>query len=190
MTMKTVSVLFVADDSIYKTMPECDCYDMARDARNYAGTLPVIAHPPCRTWSCLKHFATAAPADEHALGPWAVEQVRRCGGVLEHPAGSSLFAECGCGAAGDVGFVVAVNQFDWGHRASKPTKLYVVGCSLAELPQAPLRLAYPTHCISQSHGARIGNRIFKPRVSNRERSATPPAFARWLVELAGKCATA
>lgn len=185
-SLDSLVVLFVRDQSIYKAMG-LDCYDRRRNALTFAGTGPVIAHPPCRTWGNLRTVATRAPADEHALGPWAVDQVRRCGGVLEHPAGSTLFEHCGCGAAGDCGFVLTVDQFHWGHRCAKPTRLYVVGCSPADVPPIPHRAGTPTHCISQGHGVRIGHPLFKSRVPQWEREATPPAFAAWLVELARRC---
>ena len=51
----------------------------------------------------------------------------------------------------------------------------------------PHRAGTPTHCISQGHGVRIGHPLFKSRVPQWEREATPPAFAEWLVELARKC---
>jgi len=178
-------VLFVRDQSIYKVMG-LDCYDRQRDARTFAGHGPVIAHPPCRTWGALRHRVPKRPA-EHALGPWAVEQVRRCGGVLEHPKRSTLFEHCGCGSTGDVGFVLTVDQYHWGHRAAKPTRLYVVGCEPADVPAMPHREGEPTHCITQGHGVRIGHPRFKSRVPQWEREATPPAFAAWLVELARRC---
>jgi hypothetical protein len=188
--MANVACLFVRQKSIYKMLPECDAYDINRDAQSYAGTLPVIAHPPCRTWGSLRFVVTAAPETEHDLGPWAVEQVRRCGGVLEHPKGSTLFAHCGCpdvGAGKDEfgGFTILVDQFHWGHRAAKPTRLYIVGTD--SVPAQPHREGEPTHCISQGHGVRIGHPKFKSRVPQWEREATPPAFARWLVEIAASC---
>lgn len=77
--MQTVAVLFARSDSNYKTMPGCDVYDIDRDARTFAGGLPVIGHPPCRAWGRLRQFAKVRP-DEKALAPWAVEQVRAWGG--------------------------------------------------------------------------------------------------------------
>jgi hypothetical protein len=97
-----------------------DCWDESRDARLYDGPHPVVAHPPCRHWGQLAHMAHVGcsacdwtgPAayhnghhvngegDEQCEGDQAsdrdcairaVEQVRRFGGVLEHPAGSRLF---------------------------------------------------------------------------------------------------
>ena len=183
-----VSVLFLTDQSVYKTLPGCDCWDKKRDARRYAGNNVVIAHPPCRTWGNLKTVATKAPPDEHALGNFAVEQVRRCGGVLEHPAGSTLFEECGCGKDGDAGWLLEVDQYHWGHVAAQPTKLYIVGCSSENVPPIPHREGTPAKCITQGHGVRIGHPLFKSRATQYEREATPPAFARWLVELARRCA--
>lgn len=89
-----VAALFVRADSIYKTMPGVDAWDIERDARKWPGGCPVVAHPPCRAWGRLRQFAKPRP-DEKDLAPWAVEKVRRWGGVLEHPANSSLWIACG-----------------------------------------------------------------------------------------------
>ncbi|HRQ88093.1 MAG TPA: hypothetical protein PLA50_04805 [Bacteroidia bacterium] len=184
-----VSVLFCCDLSPYKLLPGVDVWDRKRDARRFVGAGPVIAHPPCRTWGRLRTVATRAPEDEHDLGPWAVEQVRRCGGVLEHPAGSTLFRECGCGADGDAGWIAEVDQWHWGHACGKPTKLYIVGCEPGEMPPMPRREGVPDRCISQGKGIRLGHPKFRSRVTQWEREATPPAFAAWLVDLASRCRT-
>ena len=189
MNERPIASLFVRGDSIYKALPNVDCYDIDRDARTWLGGCPVIAHPPCRTWGCLKAFAKAPP-DEHALGPWAVEQVRKWGGVVEHPLGSGLFRECGCARPGGLtdqwgGMTIEVDQFHWGHRARKRTLLYVVG---TELPELPRRAGSPTHVIDRSGRARKEARPNSagklPWVSHREREETPKEFARWLVEVA------
>ena len=189
----TVAVLFAREDSIYKTLPGCDVYDQQRDARTFVGGMPVVAHPPCRTWGCLKAFATAAPAHEHALGPWAVDQVRRHGGVLEHPRGSTLFRECGIvpGGLPDEwgGIMIEVDQFHWGHKARKRTLLYIVGTR--NLPPIPHRQGKPTHVVDRPGRTRKAERPnsagLLPWVSHKEREATPPAFAEWLVEVARRC---
>ncbi|MWL55341.1 hypothetical protein GQL84_23735, partial [Escherichia coli] len=62
-------------------MPECDVFDIERDARTFAGGMPVVAHPPCRAWGRLRKFAKPRP-DEKALALFAVAQVRAFGGVL------------------------------------------------------------------------------------------------------------
>jgi hypothetical protein len=181
--MRQVAVLFARADSYYKTLPGCDVYDIERDARTWPGGCPVVAHPPCRAWGRLRQFAKPRD-DEKALGPWAVEQVRRYGGVVEHPAESTLFAACGMprpGAFPDAfgGWSLAVDQFIFGHRAEKATWLYVVGCGPDGVPEFPIRGGRPTHCIRPTKSyPRL------PSVTKAEREHTPPALAEWLVELA------
>lgn len=186
-----VSVLFCCDQSPYKVFAGVDVWDKKRDARRFAGTGPIIAHPPCRLWGNLRTVATKAPPEEKELGPWAVEQVRRCGGVLEHPEGSILFEHCNCGTLGNPdkwgGWILKLDQYHWGHPAAKPTKLYIVGCAVKDVPACPNREGTPDRCISQGHGVRIGHPLFKSRVTQYEREATPPEFAKWLVELARRC---
>lgn len=189
--MKTVAALFVLRDSVYKTMPGVDCYDEARDARTWQGGCPVVAHPPCRSWGRLRHMSHASSM-EHSMAPWAVMQVRRWGGVLEHPAASSLWTACrmprpGRGADASGGFTIAVEQYWWGHRAQKKTWLYVCGCATADIPAVPLVLSRASHVIAWDRRRRTGIDRYRPHVTHRERSATPPAFAEWLIELARKC---
>jgi len=185
-----VSVLFVRRDSVYKTM-SLDAWDVERDARNYVGPRSVVAHPPCRSWGQLRAFAKPRP-DERDLAPWAVGQVRKWGGVLEHPRGSLLWAHLDLprpGAGRDVfgGFSLSVKQHWWGHRAEKATWLYVCGCSPSDVPSLPLVFTYPPRVVRSVPGLRAGMPGYRPEISKREREATPPAFASWLVALAGKC---
>jgi len=58
---------FARPDSIYKSLPGCDVFDLARDARTYNGSYPVIAHPPCRAWGRLRSFAKPRPDEEGIL---------------------------------------------------------------------------------------------------------------------------
>ena len=82
--MMQIAVLFARADSNYKQLPECDVWDAERDARNWPGGCQVVAHPPCRAWGRLRHFAKPRD-DEKDLARFAVAQVRKWGGVLEHP---------------------------------------------------------------------------------------------------------
>lgn len=181
--MRTVAVLFARADSVYKTLPGTDVYDEARDARTWKGGAPVVAHPPCRGWGRLRQFSHATPA-EIALGPWAVEQVRQHGGVLEHPEESTLWAACGLprpGRAPDEfgGWTLAVDQYHFGHRAQKSTWFYVVGAGPDDLPAIPKREGRATHCVRPT---RAYPRL--PSITKREREQTPPPLAAWLLDLA------
>ncbi len=188
--MDPVVVLFVRADSIYKTLPGVECYDEARDARTWPGGCPVVAHPPCRAWGRFRAWALADDA-EKALAPWAAGMVRLWGGVLEHPAASSLWGECRMPRPGEDpdargGYTVAVEQHWWGHRARKPTWLYICGCAPADLPAMPLMLTEATHVVARDRRGNGSNRT-KPHCTHREREATPAAFAEWLVAVARLC---
>jgi hypothetical protein len=175
--MKKISVLFARTDSVYKTFPFCDVFDIDRDARTWAGGLPVIAHPPCRSWGRLRTFSRPAPG-EHDLAFFAVQRVRENGGVLEHPATSLLFRDAGLPAPGAGvdwcgGWTMSVPQFWFGHRADKLTWLYVVGCSPSCVPELPFVLGQASRKVEF--------------MSHAEREKTPEKFAVWLCDLALRC---
>lgn len=195
-----VAVLFARADSAYRQLEGVDVWDEARDARRWTGGVPVIAHPPCRAWGRLAHMAKPLE-HEKELARWAVAQVRRWGGVLEHPHASRLWADQQMPPAGQRdafgGWTFPITQHWWGHRAEKRTWLYIVGVGAAGLPDMPpLQLGRGTHVVAQdSRGRRerSGNRVrpgdpeWRPSVTHAEREATPIALARWLVELARRC---
>lgn len=180
-----ISVLFARADSNYKALPGVDVWDADRDARTWPGGNPVVAHPPCRAWGRLRHFAKPRP-DEKALALFAVDQVRKWGGVLEHPAGSTLWPAAGLPAPGQRdqygGFTLGVNQHWCGHRAEKATLLYICGVEPRDIPAVPLRLDEPTHVVQSRKRS-----DYRPHISKAEREHTPPDFAVWLVELARRC---
>lgn len=115
-----VSVLFARKDSIYKSL-NCDVWDKERDATKWPGGNPVIAHPPCRAWGQLRHMAKPSACEaQYAL--WAVQQVRKFGGVLEHPARSKLWEVAklpeGDKTAEYGGFTLPIYQSWFGHFAA------------------------------------------------------------------------
>ena len=187
--MRQVAALFVRADSIYKTMAGVDAWDELRDARGWPGGTPLVAHPPCRLWGKLRQFAKATnPEAERQLAIDAVGRVRRFGGVLEHPAESTLWAACGLPTPGRApdnygGWTAEIRQCDWGHKAEKLTWLYIVGCHPDELPPLPPR-GEPTGVIKPQRGVPRDLKI----VTKAEREHTPPQLAEWLVELARRCA--
>lgn len=171
-----VSVLFARSDSCYMQLVG-DVWDFARDARGYAGENPVIAHPPCRGWGRLSHLSIATE-DEKALGLFAVLQVRRCGGVLEHPWSSKLWRAAGLptpdqGFDAWGGFTLLLDQGWFGHAAPKPTWIYVCGCDRRDVPAFPVK-------VKRATGRTLGLPV-------AQREATPIDFARFLIKVAGRC---
>ena len=171
------SVLFARADSCYKDLV-ADVWDIQRDARLYRGDNPVVCHPPCRGWGRLRHWAKPRP-DEKALAIFAVEQIRRVGGVLEHPWGSTLWHEKSLALPypGHVdqwgGFTLLVDQGWWGHKAPKPTYVYVAGCHKKDVPSLPVQL-------ERAKGRTLD-------LSPADREHTPVEFAKFLLHVASIC---
>ena len=184
MELRTVAALYVDPRGPYPKMSGVECWDETRDARLYAGPHPVVAHPPCGPWGKLKHFCKHQARD---CALRAVDAVRRWGGVLEHPVGSSLWAYCALPAPGALpdrwgGVALEVQQCDWEHPTRKPTWLYVVRCSLSGLRFPPRR--EPTHSVCNGRGQKLIDGTERLRATAFQARATPPAFAQFLVELA------
>jgi hypothetical protein len=170
-----------------KLLGQENCWDEARDAKLYCGEGPVIAHPPCGPWSKLRHLCTRQDPE---CGKVGVGQVRRAGGVLEHPAHSLLWRRFGMpgpeGATDEWGGrTYAVDQCDWGHCCRKPTWLYVVRVDQEYVMR---RLAerrstgVPTHCVCT--GPRQKVRL--PVASKRKKTLTPEPFASLLIDIASR----
>jgi hypothetical protein len=174
-----------------------------RDAREYAGPWPVVAHPPCQRWGRYWYGGPSAKVrlvrgDDGGCFAAALASVRRWGGVLEHPADSSAWAAHGLigprrGAgwvtAGDfLGWTCCVEQGHYGHRARKATWLYAVRCDLPELDWGPstASVRLDAGCPSKEERRRIQRLgdLRSPRLHRRECAATPPAFRDVLIAMA------
>lgn len=187
------TALFVRRDSPYKERG-WDCWDADRDARLFDGTGPVVAHPPCRAWGIMSHLSfrshedpTAMRNEEKQLALFALDVVRRNGGVLEHPSGSTLFGRyapkpgVGCDMWG--GFTISIDQFDFGHVAHKQTYLYVCGVPYNELPQLP-------PCRKEKALRSItGNVPGTVRCTQYQREYTPARLIDWIEVLMDKITT-
>lgn len=197
--MSEVAALFVRHNSVYKTMPGVDAWDKDRDARNWEGGCPLVAHPPCAQWGTLSHMSTHNPAEKE-LAVRAVGLIRRWGGVLEHPVRSKLWAFLGLprGTVPDEfgGWTLTVSQQWWGHRAEKQTNLYIVGCAPDAIPPLPYVMGEASHICAGGAAATAEEakrrrqcppEFRRPSITHAEREHTPPAFAAWLVELANRC---
>lgn len=193
MKSKPVCVLFVMEDSIYKSMG-ADCYDVERNALTYRGDVPVVAHPPCQLWGKMANVNFARWGGEHnrpgndgGCFRFALETVNRCGGVLEHPADSYAWAAHGllrplatprwmpCRE----GWVCEVWQSAYGHRARKRTWLYYRG---ERYPIEP-RWSRPSGTYQIGFHDQRGKSRNKPTLGRREANATPESFANFLLTL-------
>ena len=172
-----VAALCVAGRSIYQHMAGVMAYDRRRDARSFPGGCPVVAHPPCRTWSkFLRH--QARPADyegERELARWCVRMVIENGGVLEQPADSLLWTDQNLpvpNAPAEDPFLysVYVEQSWFGYATRKPTWVLVAGVPRHQLPALPFNF----HAQSLALG----------KGSAFARSRTMQGFADWLCQTA------
>lgn len=185
--MRTVAALYVRKDSIYKTIPGVDCYDIDRGARTFPGGMPVIAHPPCRLWGRLRQFSTA-PTEEMELARHAVLMVKKWGGVLEHPAGSLLWKEQSLPVPGNnidlLDYTIDIDQSWFGYPAKKRTWLYIVGVPYSNLPAFPLNLNAITRTVASRIKKYHNNDNWKLELPKSQRDVTVMELAEWLVIIA------
>lgn len=115
-----------------------DFWDIGRDARLYRGPWPVIAHPPCERWG---RYWSGGPSalntrnlgDDNGCFESALTNVRRWGGVLEHPEGSHAFRRFDLPIPSQSRGWIQGDRFEWsccvaqgnyGHEARKMTWLF------------------------------------------------------------------
>lgn len=176
------TILCTEPGSIYTRLPDADPWDKSRNVWTFTGKQAVAAHPPCGQWGKLRKFARTND-QEKWLGPWCVGIVRENGGVLEHPASSTLWPFMGMAQPGQTdkfgGFTIAAWQSDFGHPCRKPSWFYVVGLHWDKLPEMPLSLIDPPMVIA----GRTDRGSGKPILSETLRSHTPERLARWMMEI-------
>lgn len=187
-----VAALFISRTGPYWGREDVDAWDEGRDARLYDGDLPVVAHPPCGRWCRLAKLVESRlgyrVGDDGGCFESALASVRRCGGVLEHPAWSLAWSRYGLLRPTGAGWqrslerpeewVCEVWQSAYGHRADKSTWLLYVGAA----PPEPMRWARPRGDAVISgcqNRCRTRNRVW-----SAEASRTPPEFAEALIGLA------
>lgn len=198
-----IAALYVETGGVYFGLDGVDPWDEARDARQYAGPWPVVAHPPCQRWGRFWHGSTRKPhrfrlGDDGGCFEAALGAVRSWGGVLEHPADSHAWRHfeltppkrhVGWQEAGDgVGWTCYVEQGRYGHMSRKPTWLYAVGCELPELEWS--RCEQRLHPVAvERYGYEKARRIGMTAMvggkdKTRIRNATPKAFRDVLIAMA------
>lgn len=207
--MQTIAALYVQTNGSYYGLPGVEPYDEARDARLYHGPYPVVAHPPCqrygRFWKGqpgnIKRGIVERKGDDGGCFKSALFDVRRFGGVLEHPEGSHAWEIFGLKKpprkggwiqADEYGWTCRVEQGQYGHYCPKGTWLYVVG--VHPLPE----LRWGVHPVTddmfpqdvvERHGIeycrRAGLMAFKGGGrDSAPRIGTPPEFRDLLIAMA------
>lgn len=199
-----VAALFVERDGAYYGLPDVDPWDKERDAREYRGPHPVVAHPPCKRWG---RYATGAPnkPNQYRVGEdggcfaTALNAVRNYGGVLEHPKDSKAWSYYGIQppppategwARSDAyrGWTCCVDQSHYGHFANKPTWLYAVDVELPSLIWHKGEQRIDERAL-ELHGYEKARRIGKMAMvggkdKERIRDATPEPFRDLLLSIA------
>lgn len=186
-----IAALYVQKDGIYYGLPDVDPWDEERDARNYEGQWPVVAHPPCARWCQLASVNEARwgakIGEDGGCFEAALRAVRRFGGVLEHPAYSLAWSHymlpvptrgLWVRSLWDEGWVTEVSQSAYGHKARKRTWLYLVG--------EPHELDWSDSPgeMMIGNGINSGEGTWAPKMAKREASATPIAFRDELILMA------
>lgn len=205
-----IAALFVETGGCYFGLPDVDPWDEPRDARQYTGPWPVVAHPPCQRWGRFWHGSTRKPHQfklgaDNGCFEAALAAVRKCGGVLEHPADSRAWGatpgfslikptrfEGWTKADKFGGRSCYVEQGHYGHFSRKPTWLYAVLHEFQELnwskgeqrlhPIALERYGY-------AKARRIGmTAMVGGKDKTKIRNATPLPFRDLLISMVGTAA--
>lgn len=192
-----VAALFVEVGGPYWWMgSKIDFWGIDRDARLYSGPWPVIAHPPCERWGSYFHGGSSCPntkslGDDGGCFESALRNVRRWGGVLEHPRGSHAWSAFDLPKPPKEGGWISTRRFEWsccvdqahyGHVCRKRTWLFCKAMT------RPIDLKYgddpsrPTKFIDGSARNRYSGKL--EWASRRERRLTPSPFAQVLLEIA------
>lgn len=190
-----IAALFVETGGVYFEDAWIDAWDVGRDARQYAGPWPVVAHPPCEKWGKMAKVNYVRWGGEHnrpgndgGCFAAALRAVRTYGGVLEHPAKSYAWEAHGLTKPKGIGWqrcasggaVCEVWQSAYGHRANKATWLYYHG----HLPPTQLRWERPIGSHQVGFQDQRGKARNKPTLGRKEAKATPREFRDALIALA------
>jgi len=209
--MNTIAALYVQTNGSYYGLPGVVPFDQEDDARMYGGPWPVVAHSPCQRWGRMwkgqpgniKRGKAERKGDDQGCFKAALFDVRRWGGVLEHPWGSHAWEHFGLNkpprsggwvrADDQGGWTCCVEQGQYGHYCPKPTLLLAYG--IDHLPNLrwgqsppPTEVDFPASAVAK-HGIdyckRAGVMAFKGGGKDSPaRIATPPEFRNLLIAMA------
>ena len=200
--MKTIAALYVDPVGPYIGLEGVDAWTAERDARQYRGPHPVVAHPPCKRWG---RYWSGGPSvrvprlmgDDGGCFAAALWAVRTFGGVLEHPEASHAWQWFGLSVPSRAGGWTAVDAYGgrsccvaqgvYGHRARKLTWLYAVGVRFPELDWSHpvgVRIDEGFRSNQERAAARAAGVPPIERLSEAERIHTPAPFRDVLLDMA------
>jgi hypothetical protein len=171
-----IAVLCAHRNSNYYKIPGLDVYDQDRDSRTFPGNMPVIVHPPCAQWSKMKAFSHDNP-EQKQLAYFCLDELKKWGGIFEHPHGSDVWKELDWPEGGKF---IQVDQFWWGFPARKRTTLFFYRCKPIQYPLNFDAVQY-TVALSRSNSKNLmATRL--PEMKKSQRSITTLSFNQWLVD--------
>ncbi len=191
-----IAALFVETNGCYFNLPGVDPWDIRRDARLYDGAHPVVAHPPCERWGRFAEGSMTRKihkaGDDGGCFAFALASIRRCGGILEHPAHSKAWPAHGLPKPEKMGWTPGARDGEWtceveqghyGHAARKKTWLYFVGKKPPELVWGPAKQRLPAKRLAE-RGYESARRCgVVANMSSKQRQRTPIEFRDLLIRL-------
>lgn len=207
-----VAALFVSEVGPYAQDPRFDAWGKTRDARLYHGDKPCVCHSPCERWGRFANGGPTAKAvfvlgDDGGCFQSALDNVRRVGGVLEHPQGSHAWGWFGLPYPPKTGWSprdpwggrsTYIDQGAYGHPAKKPTWLYAILPTFPDLRWERVwgrpRIGgdgFHSKLERAKAKARVGPKTkdkgFHPNVPDEWRWRTPDALKDELYAMAASC---
>jgi hypothetical protein len=195
-----IAALYVETNGCYFNLPGVDPWDINRDARNYAGPFPVVAHPPCQRWGRFSEGSmtkkTERTGDDDGCFQSALYALCFYGGVLEHPAHSKAWDAYHLLKPSKSGWTwipsrglwtCEVEQGHYGHPARKKTWLLVRGPKPPELIWGPCEQRLPAKRLAE-RGYESARRCgIIANMCSKHRQRTPPQFRDLLLSIAATC---
>lgn len=203
-----IAALFVETNGCYFGLDNVDPWDEARDARQYAGPWPVVAHPPCQRWGKLwagqplhikRTGQRKTKGDDDGCFKAALNIARKYGGVIEHPWGSHAWPYFGLNVPPRIGgwimadfeggWTCCVEQGDYGHYARKPTMLLSYGVDLPSFGQPGIGAPRLDPAVIERMGLKRAKRLGEVGArgggtDSSPRIGTPQPFRDLLIRMA------
>jgi hypothetical protein len=201
--MTKINALFVETDGVYFNQENIIPWDIEKNAFDCKNNLKAICHPPCKRWG---RYWSGGPSvkvkklmgDDNQSFAFCLWYVRTFGGIIEHPQGSHAWNYYGLKkpkhgqgwieADSYGGYTCSVYQGNYGHKAPKPTWLYINKVNKKELdwsrPENKLKVEESPHSKEEAMAIR-NDPNYKPkkRISEKERMDTPIEFRDLLVSM-------